>query len=175
MLDVEVLYLKRNGNSTNIVKVQKELIVNDSIYNVINIECLKLLTTLDGRVEAIKQDGEVVGNRTRVKVVKNKVAPPFREAEFDIVYGKGISKEGSVLDLAVTLDIIEKAGSWFSYNGEKIGQGRENVKKLLADDPKFMAEVEKKVRDNFNKAFENALGETEEDEEQEVEPNEDGE
>ena len=127
------------------------------------------------RVEAIKQDGEVVGNRTRVKVVKNKVAPPFREAEFDIVYGKGISKEGSVLDLAVTLDIIEKAGSWFSYNGEKIGQGRENVKKLLADDPKFMAEVEKKVRDNFNKAFENALGETEVDEEQDVEPNEDGE
>ena len=127
------------------------------------------------RVEAIKQDGEVVGNRTRVKVVKNKVAPPFREAEFDIVYGKGISKEGSVLDLAVTLDIIEKAGSWFSYNGEKIGQGRENVKKLLAEDPKFMAEVEKKVRYNFNKAFENALGDAEVDEEQDVEPNEDGE
>ena len=125
------------------------------------------------RVEAIKQDGEVVGNRTRVKVVKNKVAPPFREAEFDIVYGKGISKEGSVLDLAVTLDIIEKAGSWFSYNGEKIGQGRENVKKLLAEDPKFMAEVEKKVRDNFNKAFENALAETEVDEEQEIEPSDD--
>ena len=127
------------------------------------------------RVEAIKQDGEVVGNRTRVKVVKNKVAPPFREAEFDIVYGKGISKEGSVLDLAVTLDIIEKAGSWFSYNGEKIGQGRENVKKLLAEDPKFMAEVEKKVRDNFNKAFENALGETEIDEEQEIEPDDESE
>ena len=128
------------------------------------------------RVEAIKQDGEVVGNRTRVKVVKNKVAPPFREAEFDIVYGKGISKEGSVLDLAVTLDIIEKAGSWFSYNGEKIGQGRENVKKLLAEDPKFMAEVEKKVRDNFNKAFENALtDESDVDEEQDIEPNEDGE
>ncbi len=128
------------------------------------------------RVEAIKQDGEVVGNRTRVKVVKNKVAPPFREAEFDIVYGKEISKEGSVLDLAVTLDIIEKAGSWFSYNGEKIGQGRENVKKLLAEDPKFMAEVEKKVRDNFNKAFENALtDEGEVDEEQDIEPTEDGE
>ena len=124
------------------------------------------------RVEAIKQDGEVVGNRTRVKVVKNKVAPPFREAEFDIVYGKGISKEASVLDLAVTLDIIEKAGSWFSYNGERIGQGRENIKKYLADNPSFMAEVEKKVRDNFNKAFESALGETEEDEEQEIEPEE---
>ncbi len=111
------------------------------------------------RIEAIKQDGEVVGNRTRVKVVKNKVAPPFREAEFDIVYGKGISKEGSVLDLAVSLDIIEKSGSWFSYNGEKIGQGRENVKKYLLENPKFMADVEKKVRDNFNKAFENALAE----------------
>lgn len=117
------------------------------------------------RIEAIKQDGEVVGNRTRVKIVKNKVAPPFREAEFDIVYGKGISKEGSVLDLAVDLDIIEKSGSWFSYNGEKIGQGRENVKRQLAENPKFMQEVEKKVRDNFNKAFENALveGEKEED------------
>ena len=121
------------------------------------------------RIESIKQDGEVVGNRTRVKVVKNKVAPPFREAEFDIVYGKGISKEGSVLDLAVDLDIIEKSGSWFSYNGEKIGQGRENVKKQLADNPKFMAEVEKKVRDNFNKAFENALVEDEKEEEEDFE------
>lgn len=122
------------------------------------------------RIEAIKQDGEVVGNRTRVKVVKNKVAPPFREAEFDIVYGKGISKEGSVLDLAVDLDIIEKSGSWFSYNGEKIGQGRENVKKQLLENPKFMAEIEKKVRDNFNKAFENAL--VEEDEKEEIETEE---
>lgn len=119
------------------------------------------------RIESIKQDGEIVGNRTRVKVVKNKVAPPFREAEFDIVYGKGISKEGSVLDLAVDLDIIEKSGSWFSYNGEKIGQGRENVKKQLAENPKFMAEVEKKVRDNFNKAFENALVEDEKEDEDE--------
>ncbi len=123
------------------------------------------------RIEAIKQDGEVVGNRTRVKIVKNKVAPPFREAEFDIVYGKGISKEGSVLDLAVDLDIIEKSGSWFSYNGEKIGQGRENVKRQLAENPKFMEEVEKKVRDNFNKAFENALveGEKEEDDDDDFE------
>ena len=109
------------------------------------------------KIEMIKQDGEVVGNRTRVKIVKNKVAPPFREAEFDIVYGKGISKEGSLLDLAVNLDIIEKSGSWFSYNGNRIGQGRENIKKYLADNPKFMEEVEKKVRDNFSKAFENAL------------------
>ena len=125
------------------------------------------------RIEAIKQDGEVVGNRTRVKIVKNKVAPPFREAEFDIVYGKGISKEGSVLDLAVDLDIIEKSGSWFSYNGEKIGQGRENVKRQLAENPKFMEEVEKKVRDNFNKAFENALveDEKEEDDDEDFEEN----
>jgi recombination protein RecA len=125
------------------------------------------------RVEAIKQDGEVVGNRTRVKVVKNKVAPPFREAEFDIIYGKGISKEGSVLDLAVNLNIIEKSGSWFSYNGERIGQGRENIKKYLADNPKFMEEIEKKVRDNFNKAFENALIDEEKDTEEDIDPEED--
>ena len=111
------------------------------------------------KIENIKQDGEVKGNRVRVKVVKNKVAPPFREAEFDIVYGEGISKEGNVLDMAVNLDIIEKSGSWFSYNGERIGQGRENVKKYLKENPKIMEDVEKKVRDNFAKAFEQSLGE----------------
>ena len=117
------------------------------------------------KIENIKLNGEVVGSRTRVKVVKNKVAPPFREAEFDIVYGKGISKEGNILDLAVNLNIIEKSGSWFSYNGEKVGQGRENVKIYLSEHPDVMNEVEKKIRDNFNKAFENALvEETEEDE-----------
>ena len=111
------------------------------------------------RIENIKQDGEVIGNRTRVKVVKNKVAPPFREAEFDILYGEGISKEGSILDLAVNLNIIEKSGAWFSYNGAKIGQGRENVKRYLKENPKILTEVEQKIRDNYSKAFEQALDE----------------
>ena len=111
------------------------------------------------RIENIKQDGEVIGNRTRVKVVKNKVAPPFREAEFDILYGEGISKEGSILDLAVNLDIIDKSGAWFSYNGAKIGQGRENVKRYLKENPKILAEIEQKIRDNYSKAFEQALDE----------------
>ena len=124
------------------------------------------------RVESIKQDGEVVGNRTRVKIVKNKVAPPFREAEFDIIYGKGISKEGNILDIAVNLDIIEKSGSWFSYKGERIGQGRENVKAYLAEHPDVMNEIETKIRDNYATAFEKSLGEEVEDPEQETEPEE---
>ena len=111
------------------------------------------------KIENIKQDGEIKGNRVRVKVVKNKVAPPFREAEFDIVYGQGISKEGNILDMAVNLDIVEKAGSWFSYNGERIGQGRENVKKYLKENPEMLEEIEEKVRENFAKAFEQSLGE----------------
>ena len=119
------------------------------------------------KVENIKQDGEVIGNRARVKIVKNKVAPPFREAEFDILYGKGISKEGNILDIAVNLDIIEKSGSWFSYKGTRIGQGRENVKKYLTDNPEVMAEIEAKIRENMKTAFENSLVEGEE--EQEVE------
>ena len=124
------------------------------------------------RVESIKQDGEVVGNRTRVKIVKNKVAPPFREAEFDIIYGKGISKEGNILDIAVNLDIIEKSGSWFSYKGERIGQGRENVKAYLVEHPDVMNEIETKIRDNYATAFEKSLGEEVEDPEQETEPEE---
>ena len=122
------------------------------------------------RVESLKQDGEVIGNRTRVKVVKNKVAPPFREAEFDIIYGKGISKEGNILDAAVNLDIVEKSGSWFSFNGERIGQGRENVKEYLAKNPKIAEEIEGKIRANYEKAFEKSLGEEELDPEQETEP-----
>lgn len=99
------------------------------------------------RVEALKQAGEFVGNRTRIKVVKNKVAPPFKEAEFDIMFGKGISKEGDILDLAADLGVINKSGAWFAYNGTKIGQGRENAKQYLREHEEVCAEVEKKVRD----------------------------
>ena len=102
------------------------------------------------RVESLKLAGEVIGNHTRIKVVKNKIAPPFKEAEFDIMFGKGISKEGDVLDLAVNLNIIVKAGAWFSYNDAKIGQGRENAKIYLSQQPDIMAEVENKVRAHYN-------------------------
>ena len=101
------------------------------------------------RIESLKQGGEVIGNRTRIKVVKNKVAPPFKEAEFDIMFGKGISREGDVLDLAVKLDVIQKSGAWFAYNGDKIGQGRENSKIYLKEHPEVMDEVEAKVRTSF--------------------------
>ncbi len=105
------------------------------------------------RIESIKQGTEVVGNRTRVKVVKNKVAPPFKEAEFDIIYGEGISKEGNILDVAVNLDIVNKSGAWFSYNGQRIGQGRENSKQFLKQNPELLKEVEARIRENYNQAF----------------------
>ncbi|MCM1186472.1 MAG: recombinase RecA [Lachnoclostridium sp.] len=101
------------------------------------------------RIESLKQGGEVIGNRTRVKVVKNKVAPPFKEAEFDIMFGEGISMVGDILDLAAENDIIVKSGAWYAYEGNKIGQGRENAKQYLKDNPAVCAEVEKKVRDHF--------------------------
>ncbi len=101
------------------------------------------------RTESIKQSGEVIGNRTRVKVVKNKVAPPFKEAEFDIMFGKGISKIGDILDLAADNDIIVKSGAWYAYEGNKIGQGRENAKQYLVDHPEVCDEVESKVRELF--------------------------
>ncbi|HAQ23484.1 MAG TPA: recombinase RecA [Acidimicrobiaceae bacterium] len=97
------------------------------------------------RIEAIKDGVEVVGNRTRVKVVKNKCAPPFRQAEFDIMYGKGISREGSVVDLGVDLGVVKKSGAWYTYEGEQLGQGRENAKKFLADNPEVMVEITDRV------------------------------
>ncbi len=102
------------------------------------------------RIETLKQNGEMVGNRTRVKVVKNKIAPPFKTAEFDIMFGKGISKSGDILDLATEIDLVNKAGAWFSYNGEKIGQGRENAKIYLESHPEIMTKIENEIRERFN-------------------------
>lgn len=100
------------------------------------------------RIESLKGDGGVIGNRTRIKVVKNKVAPPFKEAEFDIMYGEGISREGNILDVAVDMDIVKKSGSWFSYNEERLGQGRETVKSILKDNPELADEIENKIRES---------------------------
>lgn len=101
------------------------------------------------RIEAIRQQGDVIGNRTRIKVVKNKIAPPFKEAEFDIMFGKGISREGDVLDLAANVGIVAKSGAWYAYEGNKIGQGRENAKQFLADHPELMEEISHKVRVHY--------------------------
>jgi recombination protein RecA len=98
------------------------------------------------RIEAIKDGVEVVGNRTRVKVVKNKVAAPFRQCEFDIMYGRGISREGSLLDVGVDMAIIKKSGAWFTYEGEQLGQGRENAKGFLMDNPEIMVEISERIR-----------------------------
>lgn len=110
------------------------------------------------KMEQLKSGSDVIGNHTKVKVVKNKVAPPFREAEFDIMYGKGISRCGEVLDLAVKLDIVEKSGAWFSYKGERLGQGRDNVKELLENNPELLDEIDGLVRQNFDKITEMSKG-----------------
>ena len=110
------------------------------------------------KIETLKRADQVIGSRTRVKIVKNKVAPPFREAEFDIMYGEGISKEGNILDIAANLDIINKSGAWFSYNGQKLAQGRDNAKQFLKENPALMEEVEKKVRASYSEAFVKSMG-----------------
>jgi recombination protein RecA len=99
------------------------------------------------RIGALKKGDEVIGNQTRVKVVKNKVAPPFRQAEFEILYGTGISREGEIIDLGVAHNIVEKAGSWYSYNGDRIGQGKDNVRQFLVDNPEIAADIERQLRD----------------------------
>ena len=119
------------------------------------------------RIDSIKKGEEVFGNRTRVKIVKNKVAPPFRKAEFDIMYGTGISLSGDILDMAAEIGIIEKAGSWYSYNGERIGQGRENVKAYLEENPKVMEEVRAKLMEQMKEADKPAT-------EQDIKVDEDG-
>ena len=103
------------------------------------------------RVEQLKSGSDVIGNRTRAKVVKNKIAPPFRTAEFDIMYGEGISRLGELIDVAVQLDVVKKSGAWFSYNGERLGQGRDNSKNFIGSNPELYAEIEAKVRENFDK------------------------
>ncbi|MBD5533505.1 MAG: recombinase RecA [Lachnospiraceae bacterium] len=120
------------------------------------------------RIEAIKQGGEVVGNRTRVKVVKNKIAPPFKEAEFDIMFGEGISTVGDILDMAANVDIVVKTGAWYAYEGNKIGQGRENAKQYLKDNPQVCDEIEQKVRVHYGLSEE---GQTEEGTEKTVSEN----
>jgi len=128
------------------------------------------------RIEALKQGGEVIGNHTRVRVVKNKVAPPFKEAEFDIMFGKGISREADILDLATKLGIVNKSGAWYSYLGEKIGQGRENAKLYLAQNPSVMAEVENKVRASYGLDADDAVpasdADTGKEDEKQAEPEE---
>ncbi|MGI6118854.1 MAG: recombinase RecA [Bilifractor sp.] len=123
------------------------------------------------RIESLKKNGVVIGNRTRVKVVKNKVAPPFREAEFDIMFGKGISRSGDILDLAADKNIIVKSGAWYSYNGEKIGQGRENAKLFLEENGDFMQMIENKVREAYGLSAEEPVpGEDGESEEKKADP-----
>ncbi|MBR5376537.1 MAG: recombinase RecA [Lachnospiraceae bacterium] len=112
------------------------------------------------RIDKIQQAGQVIGNRTRVKVVKNKVAPPFKQAEFDIMYGKGISSSGDLVDLAANIDVINKSGAWYAYNGEKIGQGRENAKQYLEENPAVFEEIDKKVRVHYGLIDEEEPGET---------------
>lgn len=102
------------------------------------------------RIESLKQGQDVIGNRTRVKVVKNKVAPPFKKAEFDIMYGTGISKEGDIIDIAADCDIVNKAGAWYSYNDQRLGQGRENAKQFLKENPQISLEIEDKIRNKYN-------------------------
>ncbi len=103
------------------------------------------------RIETIKSGDAMLGNKTRVKVVKNKVAPPFKYAEFDIMYGEGISAEGDILDTAVTMDLVDKAGSWYSYDGERIGQGRENVKIFLTANPDILESIKSKILSEIHK------------------------
>jgi recombination protein RecA len=110
------------------------------------------------RIASIKQGQEVIGSRTKVRVVKNKVAPPFKEVEFDLIYGEGISREGDVLDLAVEKNIVEKSGTWYAYEGQRIGQGRENAKQFLKENPKVLEQMEKEILENFRISKAGSIG-----------------
>lgn len=119
------------------------------------------------RAEAIKQGNDIMGNRTKIKIVKNKVAPPFRTAEVDIMYGEGISKEGEIIDIGSDLDIVEKSGSWYSYNGERLGQGRENAKQFLKENPEVRLEIQQKIRQHYGLDGEHAAPVSEDNEQDE--------
>lgn len=119
------------------------------------------------RIESLKQGNDIVGNRTKVKVVKNKVAPPFKEAEFDIMYGEGISREGNILDTGVNIDVVQKSGAWFSFGDTRLGQGRENSKVFLKENPDIAKLIESKIRENFNMAFAKSLPTAEKDDDEE--------
>lgn len=118
------------------------------------------------RAETLKQGNDMVGNKTKIKVVKNKVAPPFRVAEVDIMYGEGISREGEIIDIGSELDIVLKSGSWYSYNNERLGQGRENAKLFLKENPSIRLEVQQKIRDHYGLDGEKPLDKSEEDQEE---------
>lgn len=120
------------------------------------------------RVESIKQGNDIIGNRTRIKVVKNKVAPPFKQADVDIMYGEGISKEGSLVDIATEMDIINKSGAWYSYNNDRLGQGRENAKQFLKENPQISQEIEQKIREASNLTTTVPVAEEEENEDLEL-------
>lgn len=120
------------------------------------------------RIETIKQGNDMVGNRTRIKVVKNKVAPPFKQADIDIMYGEGISKEGSIIDIGTEMDIIQKSGAWYSFNNDRLGQGRENSKQFLKENPHVADVIEKKIRDNSNLVAPVMSNQDDEDEEEEL-------
>jgi recombination protein RecA len=120
------------------------------------------------RAEALKQGTDIVGNKTKIKVVKNKVAPPFRTAEVDIMYGEGISKEGEIIDIGSDLEIVQKSGSWFSYNDERLGQGRENAKLFLKENPSIRQEIHQKIRDHYGLDGDKIVTEAEDDEKLEL-------
>ena len=166
-VDIDNLYISQPDNGEQALEIT-ETMVRSGAVDIVIVDSVGVMfgnpeTTTGGRalkfyasvrldvrrIETLKQGGEVTGNRVRVKVVKNKIAPPFKEAEFDIMFGRGISREGDILDLAVKENIIEKSGAWFAYNGSKIGQGRENSKQYLSDNPAVCAEVEAKVRAKY--------------------------
>lgn len=136
----------------NYIKSEDVEVVDKKPYDNKLGRALKFYSTIRlevRRAEQLKQGNDIMGNKTKIKVVKNKVAPPFRVAEVDIMYGQGISHEAEILDLAAEQEIVQKSGAWYAYNGEKIGQGRENSKKFLAENPELKAEIEAQVREKL--------------------------